>query len=323
MTTITNPQTADGPAIPIENCIANLDSVFEPDPHAGRIYTPNYRTLCSIFPEPLVHHMLHAGGRKEYKMPAVPKGSYALLRVYDTWTLTRDLSRAAGAESIDEWEDGTAMQRSPVHCQAVADDLIRMWAQDAPGNASGAKPGVMIIGGDTPTQLELDGLNDMQITYFRWLVMKADDYWITGKREYITDDHRRALRWLGSEERDWYKKINAVLLKRCPTCAEEINALATVCRYCATNLVKFYRENGIEPTYEQDPGVFQFIAQFKARQSVSEKKTHGVSEVVAEVVHEVVAGADSGDADARRAAILKAAALGREADLRAAANKGK
>ncbi len=108
MTTTTNPQTADGPAIPLENCIANIDSVFEPDPHAaGRVYTPNYRTLCSIFPEPLVHHMLHAGGRKEYRMPAVPKGSYALLRVYDTWTLTRDLSRAAGAESIDEWEDGT------------------------------------------------------------------------------------------------------------------------------------------------------------------------------------------------------------------------
>lgn len=254
-------------AIPVGQCIEVVESVFEPDPHAGRMYTPNSRAICSIFPEKLEHHMLHAGGRKTYSLPAVPKGGYALLRVYDTWTLTRNLVEvnAAGDGSL---EGHDIMQRSPVHCQGVADDLIRMWAQDAPGNASGAKPGVMIIADATPTQLELDGLNEIQTTYFRWLVMKADEFFITGKREYITDDHRRALRWLGSEDRDWYRKIATVLKKQCPACAEEINAQATVCKFCATNLIKFYRDIQMEPTADMDPGVFAFLESQKVRGAV-------------------------------------------------------
>src|SRR5262249_14470706 len=159
-----------------------------------------------IFPDPLEHWMYHAGKRKVYRMPGVPKGSYALLRVYDTYTVTRDLSRAVGA---DNDMDGNSYQQSPVHCDGVAADLMRIWAQDAPGNASGAKPGVMVLEGDKPIQSELDSLWRTQSEYFAWLVRKADEYWITGKRDYITDDHRRALRWLGSEDREWFKKIHS------------------------------------------------------------------------------------------------------------------
>lgn len=266
----TNLLAQPAPTIPVGNCISDEASIFEPHPFAaGRQYTPNYRTLCSIFPEALRHYMLHAGGRKEYSFLAVPKGSYALLRVYDTYTMTRDLSRAAGAEDDN---DGNAQMQSPVHCDGVAADLIRVWAQDAPGNASGARPGVMVIAGDQPTQLELNQLDETQTTYFRWLVMKADEYWITGKREYITDDHRRALRWLGSEDRDWYKKIHAVLLKRCPACAEEINQMATVCKYCQGNLIKFYRDAGYKPedvTADLDAGVYAFYQEQSRRVSAN------------------------------------------------------
>lgn len=200
-------------------------------------------------------------------MPAAPKGSYALLRVYDTWTLTKDLNLIGVAET---YADAQSMVRSPVSCEGVAMDLLRQWAQDCPGNASGAKPGVMVIEGDEPTQLELDGLWQTQVTYFRWLVMKADEYWITGKREYITEDHRRALRWLGSEDRDWFKKILAVHYKACPACAEQINIMAVQCRHCQTNLVKFWRDMGVlRPTEDQDPGVF---AWHKQQDDLAEKR---------------------------------------------------
>ncbi len=260
--------------VSLENCITADVEVFEPNPYGGRAFVPNNVTICSVFPEELRHYLMHAGGRKEYFMPAVPKGSYALLKVYDTYTLTRDLSAAAGAGDDPNDPHAHDMQRSPVHCFGVAADLTRQWAQDAPGNASGAKPGVMVIAADRPTQLELDGLTETQTTYFRWLVMKADEYWITGQRTYITNDHRRALRWLGSEDRDWYKKIETVLFKRCPSCAEQINFDALGCRHCNANLPKFYREAGYtnaEVTEDVDEAVARFYQQQAKRVAAGKK----------------------------------------------------
>jgi hypothetical protein len=253
------------PTVPINNCITVEAEVFAPNPFGGKPYIPRNVTLCSIFPDELRCVMNHGGGRKQYRMPAVPKGSYALLKVYDTYTLTRNLSKAAAAGDDPGDSEAWAMQQSPVSCIAVATDLLRQWAQDAPGNASGAKPGIMVLADDAPTQLELDQLVAIQTEYFRWLVMKADEYWITGKREYITGDHRRALRWLGSEDRDWYKKIDQVLLKKCPACYEDINSMATVCKHCDQNLVKFYRDVALEVTEDMDPGVFAFMRDQKAR----------------------------------------------------------
>lgn len=261
----TNVLEQPAPTIPIENCITVEAEVFAPNPFGGKPYIPNNVTICSIFPEELRHTMNHGGGRKEYRMPAVPKGSYALLRVYDTFTLTRDLSKAAAAGNDPNDPNAHDMQRSPVLCYGVAGDLIRHWAQDAPGNASGAKPGIMVLQGEKPTLFELEQLVATQTEYFRWLVMKADEFWITGKREYITNDHRRALRWLGSEDREWYKKIDTVLLKKCPACYEDINSMATVCKHCDQNLVKFYSNVGIEVTEDVDPGVFAFQRDQKAR----------------------------------------------------------
>lgn len=262
------------PTVPIDNCITVDVKVFEPNPFGGRTFEPNNVTICSIFPEELRHFMMHAGGRKEYYLPAVPKGSYALLKVYDTYTLTRDLSAAAGAGDNRDDPAAYSMQRSPVYCVGVAGALVRQWAEDAPGNASGAKPGIMVIERDRPTQLELDGLTETQTAYFRWLVMKADEYWITGKREYITNDHRRALRWLGSEDRDWYKKIETVLFKRCPQCAEQINFLALGCKHCSVNLPKFYRDAGFaeaDVTDDVDEAVAEFYRAAHARKAAAGK----------------------------------------------------
>lgn len=250
------------------------ESVFEPHPNmGGRVYVPNNVTLCSIFPERLEKFLLHAGRYKHYEIPAVEKGKYALLPVYDTWTLTRKFAESSEDESDD-------MQRSPVSCVGIASSLLRLWAEDAPGNASGSKPGVMVIQGEEPTQLELDQLWSSQTEYFRWLVAKGDEYWITGNRAGITEDHRRALRWLGSEDREWFKKINAVLFKTCAACGEDIRLMATVCPKCQQNLIKFYNDANVIVTEEVDPGVFRFVnmqrtnreAQHAAREAEKNKR---------------------------------------------------
>jgi hypothetical protein len=246
-----------------ETAISLEDLAFEvnvtPEPHpqmGGRSYTPNFRVLMSIFPDEVQYHRNHGGRRKRYHIPAVEKGKYALLPVYDTFTIIRDTT-------VNSDKDNQALR--PVYCDGIAADLLRVWTQDAPGNASGSAPGIMMLAGDKPTQAELDYLVERQTAYFRWLVRAADEYHIKGDGRFITEDHRRALRWLGSEDRQWYRQINTVMLKRCVACAEEINDMATVCKHCSTNLVKFWRESGVEPTAEEDRGVFEFMRRQKER----------------------------------------------------------
>ena len=257
--------TIEQPALTVDACFNIDESVYVPDPNAGQRYIPSHLTLCSIFPDAKEHFMLHGGIRQRYALPAVPKGQFALLRVYDTYTLTRDLSYAAAAEPGDP-NNGERQQNAPVSCHGVADDLVRAWALDAPGNASGARPGIGILNADEPTQAELDYLWEQQTTYFRWLVMVADDYWITGRREYITDDHRRALRWLGSEDRDWYKKIASIQFKQCPACGEQINVQALRCKHCSVELLKFYNGMGVKDsdiTADLDYAIWAFLQKRK------------------------------------------------------------
>lgn len=232
------------------------EPVFSPIPHNGRQYVPNNVTICSVWPDDLSSWKLHGGRNQLYRIPAVEKGKYALLKVYDTYTVTRNIAV--------ESEGPEAYQNSPISCLGVAENLLKEWAEDAPGNASGARPGIMIIAGDTPTQTELDAMWASQTEYFRWLVKRADDYWIQGKREYISSDHRRALRWLGSEDRDWFQEIAEVLKKRCYACAEEINTDAIVCKHCSTNLVDFCIDQGVIPPAE-DAAVTKGIARKRAK----------------------------------------------------------
>lgn len=236
-------------AISVDSGMTVAEPVFAPHPMGGRQYIPNNVTICSIWPSDLSSWKLHAGQLKQYFIPSVPKGKYAVLKVYDTYTMTRNTSvESDGPEGY---------QPSPIFCVGVAENLLKEWAEDAPGNASGSRPGISIIQGEKPTQSELDAMWARQTEYFRWLVKRADDYWIQGKREYISDDHRRALRWLGSEDRQWFQEIAEVLKKRCPACAEEINSEATKCKHCQEDLVEWYKKRGVVP--KDDPAVAKWL----------------------------------------------------------------
>src|SRR6185369_15971877 len=252
----------DRPPVTPADCLSASEPLLEPHPYtAGRTYTPNYRVLCSIIPNDLLTYLRHALGRKEYYIPAVPKGKYALLRVYDTYQVIADLS---GRATNDDGH-GDDMQAAPVHCDGVCDDLLRIFSGDAVGNRDGQMPGLMVIQGDEPDQGELDRLWSQHESYCRYLVQQADDFETKGLRSYITEEHRRALDWLGSEDRTWYRKILATREKDCPACAELINRMATRCKVCGIDIEKWYRDKGIEVTEDLDLGVWTLLQRIKSQ----------------------------------------------------------
>lgn len=253
------PNQPDRPLTPAD-CAVVSESIFKPNPYGpGRSYTPNHCTLISIFPEARTYtpKALHGGMRTTYRIDGAPKGQYTKLIVYDTFIAIRKHQRSD--------DDNDEIQAAPAPAQGIAKDMIRFWAEDAPGNRSGAKPGFMICEGEDPTELELSQLWQGQTEYFRYLVMMADEHAHNQRFTQITEDHRRALSWLGTEDRPWFKKITSVMFKSCPSCGEDIRLLATACRYCQQDLIKWYKAAGIEVTEERDPGVFAFNQELKAR----------------------------------------------------------
>jgi hypothetical protein len=241
-------------------CHSNLESAMEPDPFAGgRVYVPHHRTICSIFPEARELSLMHAGQRKTYRIEGAPKGKYSLLTVYDTWTIVRN------TDDPEANENG-GMKRAVVPADGLAMDLERAWAMDTRGNESGHRPGFLILEGDKPTQGELESAWITQTEYFRYLVLKAEENWAAGNKSYVTNDHRRALTWLGvSGSFQWANPMRESTLRACPACAEEINVMATVCRFCQTNLVKFFQSVGVEPGENEWPGVVRLLETIKSK----------------------------------------------------------
>lgn len=222
-------------------------------------------TICSVYPGELNHRLLHervnfddptrpsGSGFTSYHIPAVPidhPDAYELLNVWDGFTSVLDtagtLAASADYDAMTVGESSKKYQLAPVPCNVIAYDLIRHWSGDAPGAKVGLTIGVGAVASDLPTPTELQGLRGIQTAYFRFLVEQADAYHSQGLNREITDYHRRALRWLGSEDREWFKKIERSVMKSCPACDNQIKSNAIVCQHCHTNLTDFYAAQGFK-----------------------------------------------------------------------------
>jgi hypothetical protein len=230
-------------------------STLVPPPELMRErFSINHTTICSVYPGDLTHRLLHSpsgAGRTNYFIPAVPlddPSAYELLHVWDAWATTLDtastLASSMDTDSTGAGESGKKYQLSPVPSRTIAYDLVRHWAGDAPGARVGLTIGVGTIAGDVPSEEELASLRGIQSAYFRFLVEQAHTYHAQGLTKEITDYHRRALRWLGSEDAPWYPKIERSIMKQCPACDERIKSTAVVCQHCRTNLPEYYAALG-------------------------------------------------------------------------------
>ena len=204
-------------------------------------------TICSVYPEPL-RKQWHIRPVGIFQMKAAPPDGYSLLTVGDSWQ--RILNTSATTD-----EEGLQYQDAPISAYEVASSLEAYWTSPVILSHGGFHIGVGIIAGSVPTPEELVQLRAVQTRYFEILVHDADTLWFSGKRNEVMELHRLALRWLGSEDREWYKRIEPVLLKKCPACEADINRNAVVCKECNRDLGQFYLDRGIEPS--DDPAVLE------------------------------------------------------------------
>lgn len=230
-------------------------------------------SIISIWPAPLKARRRH-NGITYYDLAAAPRGSYAKLVVYDTqeWINIPNENKSQGE-----------VQPRAIPAFVVANDLVLTWAGDTLGARSGHKPGIGMIAGDDPTPAELQNLRSVQEALFNYYISDANSKHISGEGVNISDTHRLAAKYMldrGAEKLPWFPTIRFAAVKKCPACAEQIEAEATRCKVCTTILAQYYVDVlGFDPT--DDPIVLALIqrirlskenAALKAEQSQPVKK---------------------------------------------------
>lgn len=192
----------------------------------------------------------------------VPTGEgYSLLHVYDTHQYVRDL-----------YSDEERTIPLGIGADVVAQALVDIWGRSGWGAKAGFGPGVCVIENDTPTTAELERERSRTHAYLLWLISDADDRWTLGEAKNITDEHRRAAKWVGVD-REWCKIIKAnQTVKQCPACARDILGEALVCQHCHVNLVKFYEEMEIDPDPNKDAVVYNAVMRRRRPAVADERK---------------------------------------------------
>lgn len=189
--------------------------------------TSGPRTILSVFPKEQVLELRHEGF-KTYRMPAAKQGSFETLVVPDTYSWNRNFAA-----------DGFQLYAAAIPATAVADNLITRWSTSMVGTKDGLGPGVLICKGAEPTEEEIAAVNARQQDYFRFLVNEADALFAQDNIKDITDTHRMAAEWMGTQDRPWCKLTVRVEMRPCPACGESIRAGYDYCKHCHTSTEEY------------------------------------------------------------------------------------
>jgi hypothetical protein len=221
--------------------------------------TSQKRTLVSVFPQESRHRVRHAtitgvnpdgtsrlGGTIEYVLPAAPKGGF------QTLTIT-------GASDIGTDPNTDEHMLRPIPVDAIAQELVVRFTIDRLGATTSVGPGIWVAPEPVPTDDQIRKSPEMaaalakQEEYFRQLIYEGDR--LSADSKPVTNLHRVAAVYMGTEDRPWVKEITERRTKTCPACGEMILAAALVCKSCQTNLLDWGRANGV--TQEEDPVVWR------------------------------------------------------------------
>lgn len=189
-------------------------------------------------------------GFTEYVLPAAPKGKFTTLAV-----------SGASDIGINLMVEPAQLVVNPVPADAIATELVRQFTSSCLKATTTIGPGIFVAREAEPTDQQILDSPEYaaalkrQEAYFRALIQDADA--LTLKGQPVTDIHRVAAKWMGVENRPWFKEISEQRIKTCAACGETILAVAVKCRFCQTDLVEWALENGIEQS--EDPFVWQRV----------------------------------------------------------------
>jgi hypothetical protein len=209
---------------------------------------PRKLTICSVHFEPKTERFMHSR-RRTFFMPAAKKGSYSLLDVYDSQQAVRNTS--------DPEADSASFIAMPVPVETIANSLVSSWAGSFIGVMGRNRPGIDRIEGDKPTDKELARLNKWEEALCRAAVEEADKIEKGTQKGIITDFHRKALEWLDSEKRTWYRpielghtKVSVVSGNRIPMAALADNG---------EDLIEYYVKYDLEPLDFEDAHINKML----------------------------------------------------------------
>ena len=216
-----------------------------------------YVTLCSVWPEALVSQPFVHGGiaRKFYYMePGSPEKPSTLL-----------LQNTFQGVTVNQGNGDPGQDAKPILAGQIAVDLISHWTGDHPGNRKGKK-GIGVIQGRVedgkiiPLPQEIAALEKTQREFLSFLVERADEYHDLGKREKITNEHRKALKMLGLDETQhpWYR-AKRMQFNSCPACQKRIEQNVYKCAFCHTDLAEHFMMMDEVPSAELWPMVVKVI----------------------------------------------------------------
>ncbi len=243
---------------------------------AGMNFTRNYKTICSIWPQPLRATRRH-NGVTNYVIPAAPRGKYVLYKVFDTFERILRISNDTGDR---EFQPGFVPSAVVAECLVTswADQLLGQSQRASSGEAATARGGIMIIAGDKPTEEELFQIQSQQESLARWYVKNGNDFNQQGKQTEITNIHRMMAEWLhgnAAKRLPWFHEQEMADIKSCPKCGEAINGSALSCRFCQIDLIAFYQKYTHIKVEVKDPVVAAFIREMAEAQG-GEVATTGV-----------------------------------------------
>ena len=204
--------------------------------------------------------------RIEYVIPAAERGSYSVLPILH-----------AGQQMMDTTMTGDSrpgyMFRA-IWALDIAKSLVSKRTDNSLGSESGYGPGLGLIENPEPTTQELASLNHRQESWCRWLVTKADNDWIQGRRNLIGGTARSAAHYLGldkSPEHEWVRSIKPDEYKSCFVCQERIRSASRSCPNCG-DLIQYAVTYAVpaKELREADPFLAELVA--KRRQQLAASK---------------------------------------------------
>jgi hypothetical protein len=217
--------------------------------------------IASVHFQDLRNRFMHSG-RKEFVLPAPKKGLVSYVNIYDSVQVVSDHS-----------DQDTPGELTPKHVlvETIVSDLIRTWGNLHTSMMGVKKVGVMAIKGELATPAELRELNSVEETLCRSLVEEADMIEKGAvKGGVITEVHRKALEWLDSENRGWYRSIEKGHTKRSVISGNRIPLAAIVDD--GADLIEYYVKYGLNPLDYEDTHIDAMLkANPKIRQLTEER----------------------------------------------------
>ena len=191
------------------------------------------RTICSIYFDRLEatrNYSFSPDGpfHTKFSIDGCKRGEHKTLEIVDMFEREYRGSGMYGTSPV--YADTSGIKGVPPN-GGIAHDLLQDWSENRLGG-SVAKIGVFICAGDKPTKAELDAAEASQTRFCDYIITKADDDWVSGRKHLVGEFQRKCAEWLGDTNHPWFVGNKGQMMATCPFCGMQKVGDVPVCQNC-------------------------------------------------------------------------------------------